>query len=260
MTVEEMQQRKRELGLTNQDIADRCGLSVPTVQRIISGSDIESRAYTKAMIEAVLRDTPKMKDGEAAYKYGYMSKVQGEYTIDDYFELPEEERCELIDGVIYDLSSPVVSHQDIAAEIVVKFRNHVKEKGGSCKAFMSPIDVILDEKTIVQPDVLILCDRSKIEKGRIKGGPDLVLEVVSPSSKRRDLVLKLNKYMESGVREYWIVDPMNEKVTVYLFGSEWGDKSDLVIGDYTFSDKVPVSIWGGECMIDFAEVKEDLWE
>ena len=125
MTVEEMQQRKRELGLTNQDIADRCGLSVPTVQRIISGSDIESRAYTKAMIEAVLRDTPQMKDGEAAYKYGYMSKVQGEYTIDDYFELPEEERCELIDGVIYDLSSPVVSHQDIAAEIVVKFRNHV---------------------------------------------------------------------------------------------------------------------------------------
>ena len=72
--------------------------------------------------------------------------------------------------------------------------------------------------------------------------------------------MKLNKYMESGVREYWIVDPMNEKVTVYLFGSDWGDKSDLVIGDYTFSDKVPVSIWGGECIIDFAEVKEDMWE
>ena len=260
MTVQEMQQRKRELGLTNQEIADRCGLSVPTVQRIISGSDINSRAYSKEMIEAVLMDTPKLREGEAAYKYGYMKKKQGEYTLEDYFELPEDERCEIINGVIYDMTAPVVSHQDISGAIYGIFWTHIKNNKGPCKTFSSPIDVILDDKTIVQPDVLILCDKNKIEKGRIKGAPDFVVEVVSPSSRSRDHVLKLNKYMECGVREYWIVDPLSEKITVYLFGEEWGGESDLEIYEYSFDDKVPVSIWSKECLVDFAEIKENLWE
>ncbi len=257
MTAEEMQQRKRELGLTYQDIADRCGLSVPTVQRIISGSDINSRSYSKDMVEMVLKDELHVLEKEAAYRLEYQTKKQGEYTVEDYFQLPDDQRCELIDGVIYYMTSPDIFHQDIAGEAYYQLRNFLGGKKGKCKVFIAPLDVELDGKTMVQPDVMIVCDREKGSTGRIVGAPDFAMEVVSQTSKSRDYVLKLKKYRESGVREYWIVDRNASKITVFLFGEEWGKGEDLVIKDYGFGEAVPVSVWGGECKIDFS-VLEDL--
>ncbi len=259
MTAKEMQQRKRELGLTYQEIADRCGLSVPTVQRIITGDEYRSRDYSREMIENVLEAEPVLKEGEAAYKYEYQKKKQGEYTAEDYFQLPEDERCELIDGVIYDLTSPIIDHQDIAGEVYYQLRNFLDQKKGKCKVFISPLDVKLDDKTIVQPDVMIICDRSKGSTGRIVGAPDFVMEVVSPSTKSRDYVLKLNKYLQRGVREYWIVDQKDSMISVYLLGEEWGDEGGIAIKSYSFDDKVPVSVWGGECLIDFSVLEDSLW-
>ena len=260
MTIEEMQQRKRELGLTNQDIADRCGLSVPTVQRIMTDKEYSARTYTKAMIEMVLQENPVLHKGEAAYKYGYMKKKQGEYTVDDYFELPDDEKYELIDGVIYDIASPTLSHQDIATSIGIQLYSFVKENKGKCKVISSPLDLTIGKKTVIQPDVMVICDRSKTENGKLKGAPDLVMEVTSPSTKSRDHVLKLNKYKECGVREYWIVDLKADQILVYLFGEEWGTDEDISLKMYSFKDKVPVSIWGGKCYVDFEEIKNDLWE
>ncbi len=252
MTKEEMQQKKRELGLTYQDISDRSGLSVPTVQRIISGSEINSREYSYKMIEEVLQ----VCESEPVLKYGYQTKKQGEYTYEDYLELPDDQRCELIDGIIYDIASPTFVHQDIAGEVYYQLKSYIYAKKAKCRTYISPIDVKLDSRTVVQPDVIILCDKSKRDEYRLYSAPDFVLEVLSPSSKRRDCILKPAKYMQSGVREYWIADPQKETVTVHLFGREWNAEDDFATVTYTFDEKVPVSIWKGECSIDFSVLDE----
>lgn len=111
----------------------------------------------------------------------------------------------------------------------------------------SPLDVRLDcdDRTMVQPDLLVVCDRSKFRKGLVFGAPDLVIEVISRSTRRKDMMLKLSKYEAAGVREYWIVDPDKRKVIVYDF------ESDINVRLYDFTQEVPVEIFGGKCKIDF---------
>ena len=114
----------------------------------------------------------------------------------------------------------------------------------------SPIDVQLDcdDKTMVQPDVIVVCDREKIQNRCIFGAPDFVAEVLSESTRKKDLVLKLNKYMTAGVREYWLVDPDRKKVIVYDF-----EKEDYPMM-YGFEARIPVGIFDGECEVDFQEI------
>ena len=111
-----------------------------------------------------------------------------------------------------------------------------------------------DDKTMVEPDITVICDKDKIKKKNIYGAPDLVMEILSPSTRVRDLTLKLNKYMQAGVREYWTIDAEKERVLVYK-----ADGEDI-IGYYTFEDMVPVGIWDGECSIDFPKIKSRLEE
>ena len=119
---------------------------------------------------------------------------------------------------------------------------------------MAPTDVHImrDGRTMVQPDIFVVCDRSKFTKERIEGAPDFVIEVLSPSTRRKDMTVKLNKYSEAGVREYWIVDIDNSKVIVYLLDG------DMIPRVYTFADKVPVAIFDNECEVDFAEIDEQI--
>ncbi|MCC8167850.1 MAG: Uma2 family endonuclease, partial [Clostridiales bacterium] len=100
---------------------------------------------------------------EALAEYGSIKK-QGEYTIEDYYALPDEPRVELIDGVFYAMGAPTVRHQYILFELAVRFREHIKEKGGKCRALIAPCDVQLDcdDKTMVRPDVMVVCDRDKL--------------------------------------------------------------------------------------------------
>ena len=118
--------------------------------------------------------------------------------------------------------------------------------------FMSPIDVRLDldDRTMVQPDVIILCDKSKYTPRRIEGAPDFIAEVLSPSSKTRDLFIKLNKYRNAGVREYWVIDPIKKSVMTYVFENQ----DDYAY--YTFRDHIPVSIYGDELVIDFSRIDD----
>lgn len=190
---------------------------------------------------------------ETAFKY--MTKAQGEYTIEDYDQLPEDSFVELIDGVLYDLSSPSVMHQIIATELLMRFKFFIKNSHGPCLPIIAPCDVILrkeDNRTVVQPDVFVVCDRSKIIGGRIEGAVDLAVEVISPSTKKKDFTIKLQKYMEAGTREYWLVDPDKQKVIVYLL--ENGPDPFL----YTFKDKIPVYIFNNECVIDMEEILEEI--
>jgi len=268
MTVHEMNERKRELGLTYGQIARMSGVPESTVRKVLGGFTKAPRYATLQALSRVLgrgeavseaypvpypeAEQPSvLRDASAVYKIN-TEKKQGEYTLEDYLALPDERRVELIDGVIYDMSAPTGYHQLIAAHLHTLLFNWISEKGGSCMPFVSPVDVQLDcdDRTIVQPDVLILCDKSKYTPARIVGAPDFVAEVLSKSTKSKDIFIKLNKYRTAGVREYWIIDPDKKKVMVWHFENE--DDYDL----YSFRDRIPVGIYGGELVIDFAVIDD----
>ena len=154
---------------------------------------------------------PKLLAAEALG--AYQAKKQGEYTLEDYYALPDDQGYELIDGVLYDMAAPAVTHQEIAFEIAVALRNT-----GRC----------------------------------IYGAPDMVIEVTSPSTRKKDFGKKLEKYVDAGVREYWIADVKNQKVIVYDLGDDFGENMDLMI--YGMDGEVPVGIYDGECKIDFEEI------
>lgn len=195
---------------------------------------------------AVHERCPYGVSGTSALK----STACGDKTIADYYALPDEQRAELIDGVIYDMSAPTYIHQIIGGEIYRQLKNYISANNGSCIPLISPADVQLDcdDKTMVQPDVFVFCDRKKIIKKRGIGAPDLVIEILSESNWFHDVVRKFEKYRNAGVREYWIVMPDTLQVCVYFF-----EKSADSI-KYTFTDSVPVNIWDGKCEIDFKAV------
>ena len=182
----------------------------------------------------------------------------GNKTIEDYLALPDERRVELIDGVFYDMAAPSYVHQIIALDAWKCLIDFVEKNGGSCMPFAAPADVQLfcdSDKTMVQPDVFVVCDKDRITMNRLLGAPDLVMEVVSPDSRRRAADLKLRKYRESGVREYWIIFPDDQQVRVYdLEAARTMQSEEPVPQVYTFADKVPVGIWEGKCEVDFAEI------
>ncbi|MCC8106657.1 MAG: Uma2 family endonuclease [Clostridiales bacterium] len=194
-----------------------------------------------------------MQVSEALAEYA-ASKHQGEYSLEDYLALPDDQRVELIDGTFYDMSAPSLIHQAISGRLLIHFSNYIAGNRGSCMAFTAPVDVQLDcdDKTIVQPDVLIICDPSKLRRERVYGAPELVVEVLSPSTSKKDRLLKLTKYKKAGVREYWIIDPDRKRVFVYEF--EKGDGCRI----YSFEDSVPVGIYNGDCMVDFAQIYEEI--
>ena len=177
---------------------------------------------------------------------------QGTYTIDDLDSLPEGVRVELIDGVLYQFNSPSLKHQTLVLEIATRLNQCAAEQG--CKVFIAPIGVQLDrdEKTMVQPDILAICDRKQAIEIGITGAPVFITEVLSHSTRHRDLTIKLAKYEHAGVKEYWAVDPEHERILAYVFDDE------NVIYHYTFDDQIPVKVSDGKCVVDFHEIKEGL--
>ncbi len=172
------------------------------------------------------------------------------YTTKDIMALPDGVRAELIDGVIYYMSTPNHTHQALLAELSYAFLHYQKESGKKCETLFAPYAVFIsrDEYNYLEPDLLILYphgeedDRSQSDG--CHGGPDFVLEIVSPSSKTMDYIRKLDKYTAAGVREYWIVDPQTKRVLVYNFEKE------NFLTQYTFEDTIPVGIYD-DFSIDF---------
>ena len=159
---------------------------------------------------------------------------------------------ELIDGFFYDMVSPTFLHQRISGEIHRQIANFIMDRGGDCQPLIAPIDIQLDcdERTMVQPDVAVLCGSDKVKRWGVYGAPDFVLEVISPSTRRKDCTKKLMKYMNAGVREYWILDPYQQKLIVYFFESE------VCPVIYGLDKPVPVGIYHGELMISFSHIAE----
>ena len=250
-----MRQKKKEKGYTYAQIADLSGVPLGTVQKVFSGETEKPRYDTLLALEQLFTDTPVLRES-ALYKHNGRYERNGSYTLDDYYALPDEQRVELIDGYFYDMSSPTFGHQSIGGEIHRQIANYIMEHGGDCRPFIAPVDVQLDcdNKTMVQPDVGIVCDPSKIKRFGIYGAPDFLVEVISPSTKKKDYALKLSKYMEAGVREYWILDFRQEKILVYFF------ESDIYPVIYGFDQPVPVNIYDGNLKIDFSNIARWLEE
>ena len=261
MTIEQLKKRKEELGFTYEQIAMLSGVPIGTVQKVLGGITVSPRYDTLMALEKVLGEdiSGNMVSEESAVygsKKGATShKNPGEYTVEDYYALPDDRRAELIDGVFYDMSSPTTVHQMIALDISLQFKSYISSNKGSCIPFTAPCDVQLDkdDKTIVQPDVMIVCDKDKINKNKIYGAPDLIVEILSPSTSKKDMSTKLAKYSNAGVREYWLVDPDKQKIVVYDFTT---DTYDIAI--YGFDDKVPVAIYNGKCKVNFKAIYNDI--
>ena len=173
----------------------------------------------------------------------FQMKENEGYTYADYISWEDDgNRYELIDGVVYAMSSPTLKHQIALGNLYFILRVYLK--GKKCRVILSPFDVRLKpeakgkDKTVVQPDVLVVCDSKKLKDGKAcLGPPDLTIEVISPSNTKYDTQIKYKKYLESGVREYWIVDPENKTVTA----NRLVDKKYTPV-TYTENDEAPVMV------------------
>ena len=174
-------------------------------------------------------------------------------TLEQYEAFPEDKRVEVFDGVVYDMASPSQIHQTILTELLVMIRNYIKSKGGNCSVFPAPFDVKLSDKplTIVQPDIMVICDKDKLDGKRCNGAPDFVIEIVSPSNPADDYIRKLYYYKNAKVREYWIVDPRRKSVTVNYF------EEDILSIPYTFDSTIKVNIYD-DLFINFTEIAKML--
>lgn len=193
----------------------------------------------------------KLQKVEEATSYAaFRPRRQGEYTLEDYYAMPDDRRVELIDGVIYDMSAPTFVHQHILSEMYSAIRDFIRAKNGDCMPMIAPVDVRLDcdDRTMVQPDVLILCDKSKICKWGIMGAPDFCLEIISESTSRKDYIKKLQKYTDAGVKEYWIVDPLRRMLITYCW------KDEYLPHMYPLQGKVGVALYNEELQIDLDRI------
>jgi Uma2 family endonuclease len=149
--------------------------------------------------------------------YMPMPKKDQQYTYKDYLTWPEDEHWEIIDGVPYMQAAPMWEHQDISMELSRQFANYFLDK--PCKVFASPFDLCLEEtedsKQVTQPDLVVVCDEKKLKGTGYFGVPTLVVEIISKSSVRMDRVIKFNKFREFGVKEYWIIEPIEKIIQVF---------------------------------------------
>lgn len=182
------------------------------------------------------------------------------YTYENLLNWDDGDRYELYDGIPVIMESPSDTHQTISMELARQFANFLV--GKKCRVFPAPFDVRLFEKpgdkpgdvdTVVQPDLMVVCDRSKIDRHGIHGAPDLVVEITSPSTRRYDRLLKFNRYMRAGVREYWIVDPAERQVWVYLLEEDGFYHTATVYAANSVQTAVPVGVLEG-CEIDLSTV------
>lgn len=248
MTIEEMKQRKREKGYTYAQMSELSGVPLGTIQKIFSGETTSPRYDTLQALQSLFEDEPMFVSEEAVYG----AHTQGSYTVEDYRALPDDQRVELIDGYFYVMLAPTFLHQRIAGEVHRQIANFIMDRGGDCQPLIAPVDIQLDcdEKTMVQPDVAILCNNDRVRKWGVFGSPDFVLEVISPSTKKKDYTKKLTKYMEAGVREYWILDPYKKVLLVYNFEK---DEFPCICG---LDKPVPIGIYNGELEIKFDHISK----
>ncbi len=175
-----------------------------------------------------------------------LPKQGTEYTYEDYLTWPEDERWEIIEGVPYMQAAPSSIHQEISMELSTQIAAYLR--GKLCKVYAAPFCVRFTKgiemsnnqvKNVVEPDISVICDRSKIDKQGCNGAPDMIIEILSPSTARADRFLKFNLYEKNGVTEYWLVDPEQKIISVHIL--QVNHKYGIQVFDE--KAKIPVSIF-----------------
>lgn len=175
------------------------------------------------------------------------------YTYEEWLSWDESVRAELYDGMLIMMAPPTQQHQSVLMEIAAQLHAFLKDKPS--KVFPAPFGVRLSEKedTVFEPDIVVVCDKTKLDGKICNGAPDLVIEILSPSTERMDKTYKYRKYQQAGVREYWIVDT---KLNFLQVGVLYNGKFITTV--YEPEDKVPVSVLDG-CEIDLSDVFSEEW-
>lgn len=261
ITLAEILRIKAEKGYSVSKLSEYSGVPVETLRKILAGNTTDTMEADLAALEnALFQDActyhlDSISPNMVAEAQSYCStsqgkKRQGEYTLEDYHNMPEDRRAELIDGVIYDMASPSPLHQMIAGMVYARILAFIEKNKGDCIPFIAPADVQLDcdDRTMVQPDVFILCKQDRLRRFGICGAPDFVLEILSGSTRKKDMTVKLTKYMEAGVKEYWVIDPEKRLLIVYI-GEEEG-----IPRLYPLQGDVGMNLYDGNLRIDLNEI------
>jgi Uma2 family endonuclease len=181
-----------------------------------------------------------------------LAKEDSYYTYADYLTWEGSERYELIDGEAYMMASPSRIHQEISMALSTRINNYLE--GKTCKVYAVPFAVRLNpvedqsDDTVLEPDIVVVCDPSKLDDRGCNGAPDMVIEILSPSTARYDRLVKFNKYRQAGVREYWIVDPEEKIVMVYVLKD-----GEYTAHNYDDTGMAPVAVLPG-CEIDLKAI------
>ena len=189
---------------------------------------------------AVPKDSDYPQSGNLAY-----DRDNGLMNIDEYCKLGESRNYELLDGHLIVNENPKVRHNRVVQKVWLSIYRYIEEHGGPCEAFMPSINTRFagDDMTCLGPDIVVVCDPDNVDDFGTIDAPDWIIEVTSKSTRGRDYNEKRRKYMECGVREYWIIDIQKDKVVVYL------KEEPEVAHAYSFDDRIPVSIYNGEHVI-----------
>lgn len=287
MTREEIIELKEKRGYSVAQLSQYSGVPEGTIRKIITGESKNPRVATLNALEKVLIGDENVYtgksyqydsqasvsfvcEGEAEYNAGSTAlnfkpgqqvsggtiKKPGEYTVEDYMALPDGDRKELIDGVFYDMATPLFIHQAVAASLFYKIQSFIKENKGDCIAVMAPSAVQLDcdDKTMVEPDIYIICNRDKIKRFGVYGAPDFVLEVLSDSTRNKDLKIKSFKYMNAGVREIWYIDLKTRTLITYY------EEDDYLPAIHPLEGTLGLAIYDGRLEINLAELGDIIEE
>lgn len=182
---------------------------------------------------------------------------QERFTFADVLTWSKDERIEIINGEVFMMAPPSRIHQEVSGELFRQLANFLE--GKKCRVYPAPFEVRLFEQnsdspedvdTVVEPDISVVCDQSKLDDCGCKGAPDMLIEVVSPSSLRHDRLVKLNLYQQAGVREYWIADPIGKSVQVFLLDNDGSLHIHEVYGP---ADIAKVIVLDG-CFIELSKV------
>lgn len=250
MDISDLKKLKKQSGFTNSKISELSGIPLSTVNKIFSGATENPRYATLLAVEEVLvtkekipftydriREEPVMLR-DSAVPYRYQAR---EYSGSDLEQLEEGVRAELIKGQLYMLAAPSRMHQFLVSKLVTRINNHIEKNKGGCHVYTSPFDVRLfgNDNTVVQPDILVVCNKDILSDRGCEAAPDWLIEVVSSSNSKHDYVTKLLQYQKAGVREYWIIDPFQRMVYVYNF------ENPKLTDSYTYDDSISSSVLTG---------------
>ena len=180
-----------------------------------------------------------------------LPEIEQYYTYADYCTWDDDQRWEIIDGIPYAMAAPLIVHQQISVNMLRQLANFLEDK--PCRVFHAPVDVLLNaagdnDDDVFQPDIIVVCDHEKITEKYINGAPDMVIEIISPSTASYDKVRKFNKYQRAGVRELWIVEPADKTVQVYIL-----ENGRYIAANFGETDAIPVHVLEG-CEISLPEV------